>query len=223
MVNYEPFLAHITPAIQGKVKDSNSLSEGEIRAAVSLAYKEAIHTVAKDTGGYSLSLPIHLYEGLKHYPLEVPAGFRLTKVVRVFENGAHFPKGAYFDDEVLYLPCCASKTINNAYTVRASVVPDPISSVCEFDDVFVNEYFQSILLHMRYTLSMQTARQWQSLGLADRLELMYRRSVKKHRNAAIKGVITVRSERLTANDGYKKSSFTDQTNATDACLTCKGS
>ena len=185
----------------------------------SLAYKEAVHQVAKDSGGYSVNVPIHLYEGMKDYYLDIPPGFQFVRALKVFQNAAHWPKAAYFDETTVHLPCCASKTINNAYTVRVAVVPHAISNVCEFDEKFVNEYFQSILMYMRYTLSMQTARVWQSLGVADRLEAVYRRSIKKHRNAAIQGVITVRSERLTQNDGSKKASFKNQDDPGDSCLT----
>lgn len=220
MINYKPFLAHIAAALQGKTKTTESLTEAEIKTAVALAYKEAVVNVANDTGGYTVEVPIHLYEGLQHCDIEVPDGFRMTKVVRVVEVNAAYPKESYIDRQVLHLPCCSEKTINEAFVLELAVVPDAVSNVCEFSSDFVNGYFNSILAYMRYTLSMQTARQWHSLGVADRLLNEYRRTIKKHRNAAIQGVIKVRQERLTENGRSKKTPIKNQDDSTDSCSSC---
>ena len=223
MINYEAFLPYITPAIQPKEKTAASLSEPEIRATVSMAFKEAVTQVAEDTGGYSVKVPLHLYQDLKSYQLELPAGHTLRKVNRVFENHAKWPKGAYFDDTTLHLPCCSEKTINNAFTLDIGVIPDPISDVCEFDKDFINRYFHVILAYMRYTLSMQAARQWASLGHADRLHQMYKKQVKQHKNKAIQGLITITNERLTdANYSRRPSTNTHDAHHTGAqsCDTC---
>ena len=220
MINYEPFLSHIAAALQGKEKSTASLTEAEIKAAVSLAYKEAVSKVAADTGGYTIEVPVHLYEGLKSWDLEIPEGFRMTKVVRVNEVNAAYPPAAYIDRETLHLPCCANKTINNAFILELAVIPDAISNVCEFESRFINEYFQSILAYMRYTLSMQVARQWHSLGIADRLLSEYKRGVKKHRNEAIRGTIKVRQERLTENGRSKTTTVKNQNDSGDSCPSC---
>lgn len=222
-VNYEAFLPYIAPAIQPKEKTTASLSETEIRATVASAFKEAITQVAEDTGGYSVKVPVHLYQDLKDYQLELPDGYTLRKVNRVYENHAKWPKAAYFDDTTLHLPCCAEATINNAFTLDVGVVPDPVSDVCEFDKSFVNMYFHVILAYMRYTLSMQAARQWASLGHADRLHQMYKKQVKQHKNKAIQGLITIKSERLT-DASYPRRTTTNTNDAYDTgaegCSTC---
>jgi len=212
MTNYEPFLQQIVAGIQPKEKTTASLSESEIRAAVANAFKEAVTRVADDTEGYTVTAPVHVYEGVKDYPIEVPKGFSTRAVNKITENHLSWHKAAYIEDDIVRLPCCATNTVNNAYTLELAVVPDPVSDVCEFDTDFVNEYFHVILAYMRYTLSMQAARQWSSLGHADRLYNMYKKLVKQRKNKAFNGLIRIKQERLT--DASTKSHSTKSTFAT---------
>lgn len=223
-VSYEPFLQHIIAGIQPKEKSTASLSEAEIRAAVANAYKEAVARVADDSDGYTISQPLHVYEGIKDYPIDTPAGTTLRNVTKVLENHLNWPKAAYISDGVARLPCCAEKTVNNAYTLEMSVTLDAISDVCEFDTDFVNRYFHAILAYMRYTLSMQAARQWASLGHADRLYNMYKKEIKQRKNKESTGLIRLKTERLTDNVSRTRHSTTNSLDAhhtgTQGCNTC---
>ena len=197
MINYETFLPYIAPAIQQKAKTSDSLTEAEIKATVAIAFKEAVINVAQDTGGYTARVPLHLYQGVKDYPIDLPSNISFDKVRQVLENHAKWPTATVIEDGYVKLPCCAEQTINNAFTLEVAGTPNITSDDCSYDDDFINKYFDSILAYMRYTLSMQQARQWGSLGHSDRLQQAYRKSMKRHKNRAFSGTIKIINERLT--------------------------
>lgn len=218
MVNYEPFVAPIALAVQSKDKTAKSLSNDEVKAAVAIAFKEAIHQVAERSDGYRMDIPLHIYEGVKDYPIDVPDGFMFNKLHHIHENSASLPESMYIEDGVLRLPCCATKTYNNAVTLKVSVLPSPTSSVCEYDQAFVDKYYTPILSYIRYTLAMQgPVQKWGSLGAADRLLAEYKRSIKRFRNESVQGRISIRSEKLTDDTHLSR---TQVSNYPNACNTC---
>lgn len=222
MTNYEPFVAPIAASLQGKEKTAKSLSTPEIKAVLEAAFKESVHKVAVDTDGYHVRVPLDLFEGVKDYPIEPPAQFTFNGLVKAYENKAKLPPSAFVEDGVLRLPCCATNTIENAVTLQISVLPNPINAACEYDDAFVNKYYQAILTYMRYTLSMQPAREWASLGSADRLLVEYKKTIKRFRNEAFRGRITIRAEKLSdaANSNHTSTYAADQADTRGGCSTC---
>ena len=221
MVNYEPFLGPIALALQSKDKNAKSLTDAEIKAGVAIAYKEAVHEVAQRSDGYRMDIPLHIYEGVKDYPIEVPTGFRFNRLHHIHENSASLPPSTYIEDEVLRLPCCATKTYNNAVTLKVSVLPSPTSSVCEYHQEFVDKYYTPILAYIRYTLAMQgPVQKWGSLGAADRLLIEYKRSIKRFRNESVQGRINIRSEKLSDVSQRSHITSTQASNYPNPCNTC---
>ena len=181
-VGYEAFLAPIVAAVQGKAKTTASLGEAEIRAVVATHFKIAVNRVADDTDGYIKVIPVNLYEGVQDYELAIPDGYQANRVIRVEEVNAQFPTGTCVEDDIMRLPCCANKDVTHAFDLHVSVVPDIVSDVCEYDKDFINHHYQAIMMYLHHLLSMQSARQWAALGIADRLERNYLKTIKRYRN-----------------------------------------
>lgn len=196
-VSYDAFVAPIVAAVQSKAKSTASLSAAEIKAVIAVNFRIAVNRVADDTNGYIKVIPVTLYKGVKDYTLPIPDGYQALRPKRIELVNAQWPTGACVEEDLLKLPCCAEQTVEHAYDIHMSVTPDVISDQCEFDKKFVNHYYQAILAQLMYLLSMQPARQWSSLGLADRLDRNYKAAVKRHRNDHGPHVIKTKSERLT--------------------------
>lgn len=193
MINYEPFFQQLVLSLIGKDKKDHQLTEAELRAAVALAFIQAVKRVAKDTEDYTVKVPIDLYRESRYYPVTVPDGFIFRDVQSVETNGYKF--NAKLDGDTLILPCCPNKDVPKAWYLNVAVEPKITSGQCEFDEDFVERHFDAILLFIRYNLAMQDAMKWHSVGKADRLLNEYKKTIRQGRK--VKGVIRLRQETLT--------------------------
>ena len=89
---YELFLPAIATAIASKKKDSEQLSEPELRALVAVTFRDAAIDFAQDSLLYRVHIPIDLYNGVKRYDLIPPEGFMVEDVNRFESNKTKVPK-----------------------------------------------------------------------------------------------------------------------------------
>lgn len=193
MINYEPFFKQLVLSLIGKDKKDHQLSEGELRAAVSNAYIHAVNRAAKDSEQYLIDIPVDLYMESRYYPIVVPKEYAFIDVQSVSTNGWKY--NARLDQQRLILPCCPCKDVPNAWVLKVAVTPKMTSGLCEFDEDFVERFFDPILVMIRYNLAMQDAMKWHSVGKADRLLNEYKKLIRQLRK--VKGVIRMTTESLT--------------------------
>lgn len=175
MISYEPFFQALVVSLMTKDKKESQLNEAELRALIAMLYRQAVHRVANDTEQYLVDIPIDLYKESKVYPIVVPKDFLFLDVESVETNGYRF--NGFIDNQSVYLPCCPIRDIPKAWFIKVSVAPRIASSLCEFDDDFVEKSFDAILLYIRHLLALQDMQKWAALGKADWLLIQYKKTV----------------------------------------------
>lgn len=193
MINYEPFFQLLVVGLLTKDKKDANLTEPELRALISVLYRNAVRQVAEDTELYQLVVPVDLYAESRVYPISVPEGFRYIGVKSINTNGYQF--NGRVDEQVLYLPCCPNRDIPKAWFLQVAVAPAFTSAQCEFDDDFVNRCFDAILAYIRYQLAQQDMQRWASMGKADYVLREYKQAVAKVRRG--KFAVQLKQESLT--------------------------
>lgn len=181
-VGYELFLPAITAAVRTKEeqdKNYTQLTDSEFKSIVAITFRDSAIQFMKDSHLYRVELPIDLYEDVKRYDLVPPDGFRIESVTKVLDGKAKVPPHCTSLKDVM-LTCCPKRDIPTAFYVEVALSPKRAAGKCQFDEDFVDEYYDAILANMYMRLSKQTARQWASLGATE----TYKRDYQNHTNDA---------------------------------------
>ena len=187
MINYEPFFHTLIASLITKDKKESQFNEAELRALISVLFRQAVHQVAIDTEQYLLDIPIDLYKETRIYPIVVPKDFLFLDVESIESNGYRF--NGIIDNQAIHLPCCPIKDVPKAWFLKVAVVPRMTSMLCEFDDDFVEKAFQAILLQIRHQLALQDSQKWASLGKADWTLTQYKKTVAALKRGKLKIVL----------------------------------
>lgn len=187
MINYEPFFHALIVSLITKDKKESQFDEAEFRALISMLYRQAVHQVAIDTEQYLLSIPIDLYKETSIYPIVVPKDFLFLDVESIETNGYRF--NGVIDHQAIHLPCCPRCDVPKAWFLQVAVAPRITSSLCEFDDDFVEKAFKAILLQIRHLLALQDVQKWAGLGKADWTLIQYKKAVAALKRGKLKIVL----------------------------------
>lgn len=157
MVDYSLFLPPITAATYNKGTETNQLSKSEFRQIVANTFRDSVVQVMKDTLAYQVTIPVDLYEGVQRYDIIAPEGYMVEDVINVWGV-----RDYNYTTKELVINCCPD--VDSIAHVRVALVP--FRSVCEFDEEFVNRYYELILDLMLSKLLAMPERSWFSLEQA---------------------------------------------------------
>ena len=202
-VGYELFLPAITAAVRTKEeqdKNYTQLTDTEFRSIVALTFRDAFIQFCKDSLLYRTELPIDLYEDVKRYDLIPPDGFYIESVTRTLDGKAKVPPHCSSIED-LTLTCCPKKDITTAFYVEVALSPKRTIGKCEFEERFVDKYYDAILSNMFMRLSKQTARQWASLGATENYKRDYRNFVNDAKRQHLAGGALIKMHFRRMSDG----------------------
>ena len=202
-VGYELFLPAIAAAVRTKEeqdKNYTQLTDSEFKAIVALTFRDAVIQFTKDSLLYRVELPIDIYRDVKRYDLIPPDGWRIQTVTAVKDHKIKVPAHCTSSKDIM-LTCCPNKDVSTAFFVEVSLSPKRTSSVCEFDEDFVDEYYDAILSNMFLRLSKQNARQWASLSSSETYKRDYRNFVNDAKREALTGGALIKMHFRRMSDG----------------------
>lgn len=183
-VNYEIFLPVITATIREKEKVDQQLTDSEFKAVVAVAFRDAVIRFMKDTKLYRREIPIDVWKGVTRYDIVPPEGFYVESAIELKTGKSHLPGSYTLDERELVLnDCCPYEDMEKAWYVEAAIVPKVTNNPCEFDEDFINRYYEAILTAMEIRLFGMTNRTWADSRMATLKETEYRHQ----RNRAIRG------------------------------------
>jgi len=164
LVGYELFLPAIAAAIYGKKKNDNQVNQTELKKIVALTFRDAMIRTMKDTKLYREEIPIDLYEGVNRYDIIPSDGFLIESVMELKAHKFKIPKNTYSEHSI-ELTCCPKRDVSSAFFIEVALIAKR-SGPCEFDEDFVEKYYDMILANMFSRLSAMGQQMWRSLGAA---------------------------------------------------------
>lgn len=184
-LGYEHFLPEVALHIAPKKDEDASEVKREIKVAVQTVFRSAVGQFMRDSNLYRVELPIDIYEGVKRYEIIPPEGFMINTVIRLREYKVNIPANCYGKREVM-LTCCPTKDVDEAFYVEASLLPKRTGN-CEFEEAFVEEYYDAILANMLWRLADMGARTWSLRSKAFDSKKTYREEVARAKRNHLNG------------------------------------
>ena len=194
---YELFLPAVSAAVASKKKDSDQLSEPELRSVVAVTFRDAVVQFMQDSLLYRTSIPIDLYTDVKRYDIIPPEGFLVADVTRFEKNKVNIPK-LNNDQESIWLECCPTRDIQNAFYAVVALTAKR-SMNCLFDDSFLEKHYDVILANMFSRLTAMQNRTWRSLGSTLRYDREYSNKLAQAVRRDLNGgsILKVKTRRLS--------------------------
>lgn len=197
-IGYELFVPAIAAIAFPKKKREDQLNEGEFKQLVAVTFRDSIIEFMKDSLLYTVDIPIDVYKDVDTYDIIPPTGYVIEDVKSFLTNKVNIPK-YILNGHSLILSCKPTKDIYSAFYIRLAVSPKRSSGICEFDEDFIEQYYDVILCNMKMKFADMTVRNWRSFGSVDRHRRDYNNKLNKVRRQSLNsgGLLKLKSRRLS--------------------------
>lgn len=198
-VTYELFLPAATAAFRDKAKGDGTVSDGEFKMLVALAFRDAVYKLMSDAFLYRIEIPIDIYAGVQRYDIIPPEPYIVVDVSSLREHKTTIPPHSY-DNKNLFLLCCPAEDVNTAFFIEAAVAIRPTSATCEVDPDFVDRHYALIKNAMFWDLARMAERKWASLGVVDRYKRAYDTALYKAKRDLLNGgkLVSLSTRRMSS-------------------------
>lgn len=196
--DYTLFLKDFSIALYNQ--EDMDLSRSQFNQIIETTYRNAVSTFMRDSQLYRRYIPIDLYENVKRYELVPPDGYLINDVGQFEEHKTKIPKHTH-DLQNIYLTCCPTADISEAFYVQVSLTPKRGVDVCKFDSDFIQTHYDVISMAMMWKLYAMRERYWYDPNMSVKCERDYWKTVHSARRRALNGggKIKLKIRRLSDN------------------------